>query len=277
MLLLSLLTLALAAEGPVVYAEVGGHALTLDVWRPEGEGPHPGVLILHGGGWKYGDLYENVEPQARAAAAAGLVAVSANYRLSTEAIWPAQVDDVGCALRWVRAHAGELALDPDRIGVVGHSAGGHLALMLAEEPERPAPAGCPSQAGAEVQAAASIAGPSDLRAFYEATRWWGRKMARELLGLSPSASRRRLARALSSASPAERVDAQGPPVLQVVGAEDPLVPPSVIHAYDQRLQAAGRESAVQEIPGGGHNDVNRVELWLPWMLDVLNDAPRGPG
>lgn len=259
--------MARAAEGPVVYATVDGRALTLDTWRPQGPGPHPGVLLIHGGGWKYGDLYDGVAEQARAAAAAGPVVVSASYRPSTEAHWPAQRDDVACALRWTRAHAAELDLDPARMAAVGHSAGGQLALTLAEAPEQEPPAWCESHADGALQAVVSLAGPSDMAVFYEKSAWWGRKMARELLNL-PVGSRR-LATALAGASPLNLVDAAGPPVLQVVGGADALVPGEVAASFDAALRGVGRSSEVVTVPGAGHNDVNRVDLWLPWVLEKL--------
>jgi acetyl esterase/lipase len=261
-----LLPLALAAEGPITYAEPDHHPLTLDRWLPATPGPHPGVLLIHGGGWKYGDLYHGVSEQAAAAAGAGLVVVSPNYRLSTEARWPAQLDDVACALRWMKAHSAELDLDPARIAVVGHSAGGQLALMLAEAPELAPPGWCPSQADGEVQAAVSLAGPSDFSTFYADTIWWGRRMARELLGLRPSQV---TPEALAQASPLRLVDASGPPVLQVVGGADPLVPGAVAASYDAALRRVGRASEIQTVPEAGHNDVNRVDLWLDWALGHL--------
>lgn len=261
-----LLPLALAAEGPVTYAEPDHHPLTLDRWLPQTPGPHPGVLLIHGGGWKYGDLYHGISEQAVAAAARGLVVVSPNYRLSTEARWPAQRDDVACALRWMKAQAAELDLDPARIAVVGHSAGGQLALTLAEAPELAPPAWCPSQADGAVAAAVSLAGPSDFATFYADTEWWGRKMARELLGLRRAAV---TPEALAQASPLSWVDAAGPPVLQVVGEVDPLVPGAVAASYDAALRRVGRDSQVRTVPEAGHNDVNRVGLWLDWVLQRL--------
>ncbi len=258
--LLSGLMLAQAAEGPTIYSIVDGHRLTLDVWRPEGPGPHGGVLLIHGGGWKYGDLYEGLTEQAQAAAAAGLVVVSANYRLSSEAPWPAQREDLSAALAWTRAHAASLDLDPDRIAAVGHSAGGQLALMLSE---------APFQADGALAAVVSLAGPSDLALFYAETSWWGRKMTRELLNLPVRAGVQRASDALNGASPLTYVHAHGPPVLQVVGGEDPLVPGVVAASFDQALRAAGRSSEVLIVPGAGHNDVNRVDLWLPWVLRQL--------
>lgn len=270
MFALLLLSRALAAEGPVVYAERDGRPLTLQVWSPQGDGLHAGVLLLHGGGWKYGDLTEGVEDQARAAAAAGLVAVSANYRLSTEAVWPAQIDDAACALRWMRTNAAALSLDPQRVAVVGHSAGGHLALMLAEDPERAGD--CPLPADA-VAAVASLAGPSDFARFYSSTLWWGRKMARELLGWTRAQGWRAEAATFADVSPLSFIDPEGPPVLQVVGGEDPLVPGAVAASFDAALRAAGRDSVVRTVPDAGHNDLNNAEIWLPWVLRELGLTP----
>ena len=257
-----LLSIALAAEGPITYAQVDGRALTLDRWLPDRPGPHPGVLLIHGGGWKYGDLYHGITESAVAAAAAGLVVVSPNYRLSTEALWPAQRDDVACALRWMKVHADELDLDPTRIAAVGHSAGGQLALMLAEAPELGPPAWCDSQADGQVQAAVSMAGPSDMVTFYADTLRFGRRVTRDLLGLS---CRRVTPQALEKASPLSWVDAAGPPVLQVVGGTDALVPGVVAASYDAALRRVGRESLVVTVPDAGHNDINRADLWLDWV------------
>lgn len=266
---LMMLGLAWGAEGPTVYATVGGQALTLDVWEPAGAGPHPGVMLIHGGGWKYGDLYEGLREQAEAAAAAGLVVVSPNYRRSTEAVWPAQREDVACALRWMKGHADSLGLDPGRIAAVGHSAGGQLALTLGEAPELEPPAWCEAHADGALAAVVSLAGPADMEVFYQETLWWGRKMARELLGLSPLVSERAAAEATRAASPKRWVGPDGPAVLQVVGGEDQLVPGAVAASFDATLRAAGRSSEVRTVPEAGHNDVNRVELWLPWVLERL--------
>ena len=109
----------------------GNRDLKADLFIPPGnEKERPAIVIVHGGGWREGD-----EKQLRGygilLAREGFVCICTSYRLSTEAPWPAQIQDVNCAIRYMKANSKELALDPDRIGVTGNSAGGHLSLMSA--------------------------------------------------------------------------------------------------------------------------------------------------
>jgi len=98
--------------------------------------PRPGIVVIHGGGWLEGDkssftLHKyGVPGNIEDFAALGFVAVTINYRLSGEAPFPAALEDCRCAVRWLRAHAGDYNLDPKHIGAYGNSAGGHLALLL---------------------------------------------------------------------------------------------------------------------------------------------------
>jgi acetyl esterase/lipase/quercetin dioxygenase-like cupin family protein len=120
------------AEENLVYSSRSGRNLHCDLFRPvsRGEAPLPAVLLLHGGGWRSGDKSQAV-PMAQFLAGRGYVAVAMEYRLSGEARFPAAVLDVRGAIRWLRAHAGETGIDPDRIALVGSSAGGTLAALVA--------------------------------------------------------------------------------------------------------------------------------------------------
>ena len=115
----------------VVYAADGGRRLLLDIYMPVGTTPgvHPGVLIIHGGGWRSGDRMQEA-PMAMALAMHGYVAVTADYRLSPESRYPTGVYDLKAALRWMHAHAPEFAIDPLHIATLGGSAGGTLAALL---------------------------------------------------------------------------------------------------------------------------------------------------
>jgi acetyl esterase/lipase len=105
-------------------------AQKLDIYLPDGEAPFPVVLWIHGGGWARGDkALQQSDPQMTLLNR-GYAIVSVNYRFSDEAIFPAQIHDVKAALRWIRAHAEEYQLDPNRIAAWGSSAGGHLAALL---------------------------------------------------------------------------------------------------------------------------------------------------
>lgn len=115
----------------IVYTAHGYRHLSLDLFTPEdqGKGPFPGILIIHGGGWRSGNRTQEI-PMARELAAHGYVAAVVEYRLSAEAQYPAGVHDLKAAIRWMRAHAQEHMIDTARIGVMGGSAGGTLAALL---------------------------------------------------------------------------------------------------------------------------------------------------
>lgn len=117
------------AREDVVYATTGGAELRLDLYRPAGDGPFPAVLVIHGGGWDTGDRTME-RPFAKRLAAAGFITVPVSYRLGPAGKFPNALHDLKSAVRWLRAHATELAIDPGAIGAVGGSAGGQLAAML---------------------------------------------------------------------------------------------------------------------------------------------------
>jgi acetyl esterase/lipase len=123
----------------IAYRE-GNDAWKLDLAMPKerGDAPRPAIVYIHGGGWTKGDKRGKGIGAVLDYAAKGYVCISVNYRLDVDK--KACVEDVKCATRWLRAHAEEYNLDPDRIGAAGNSSGGHLALMLAV---------CPASAGLE--------------------------------------------------------------------------------------------------------------------------------
>ena len=114
----------------VVYGQGSGHDLKLDLYIPEGKGPFPGIMIVHGGGWVAGTK-ESFRPTARKLTASGFVVANVEYRLAQEALFPGAVEDCKAAVRWLRSHAAEIHLNPAFIGGVGASAGGHLVAMVA--------------------------------------------------------------------------------------------------------------------------------------------------
>jgi acetyl esterase/lipase len=157
----------------VVYASPGGRDLHLDLYLPdETTGPLPIVMFIHGGGWIFGDK-EMSRDAASYLAGEGFAAATIEYRLSNERIYPAAVDDSKAAVRWLRANASTFGGDPDRLGVVGTSAGGQLAALLAVTPDISHFAEGDDSPGVsvEVQAVVPVAAPVDMVAQDQVDPW----------------------------------------------------------------------------------------------------------
>jgi acetyl esterase/lipase len=120
----------------IEYARPGGVSVRLDAFVPDGAGPFPTVIMVHGGVWNAGDKsggrsHGYMAPMDGPLARAGFAWFEINYRLSTKYPYPACIDDVEAAIRWVKAHAAEYHVDPRRIALAGESAGGHLVDLAA--------------------------------------------------------------------------------------------------------------------------------------------------
>jgi len=114
----------------------GGRQLMARIYQPQGAGPFPTVLDLHGGGWRRKDRFAE-EPMDRAIAASGVVVVAIDLRLSDEAPYPASVQDANYGVRWLKSRAAEWNGDPWKIGIYGSSSGGHVAQLLTMRPGDP--------------------------------------------------------------------------------------------------------------------------------------------
>jgi acetyl esterase len=128
-----LIALPLAAElrTDIEFAKPGGVPLTLDAWVPEGNGPFPTVIIVHGGGWVNGTKTSYVPPLFEPLSKGGFAWFTINYRLAPQYPHPAALEDVNAAIRWVKKNAKTYKADPNRIALVGESAGGHLVSLAA--------------------------------------------------------------------------------------------------------------------------------------------------
>lgn len=269
-------------ERDVPYAGTDNPRQRLDVYLPERAGAArpagstrptglPVIVFIHGGGWSGGDKFAGAAqllPLLRSGEYAG---VSVGYRLSGEAKWPAQGNDVKAAIRFVRANAGRYGLDPDRIAVMGRSAGGHLALYLGTTGDDPALAGDVGEdrgVSTRVKCVVNYFGVADLS--FVGRRGAGANLdAAESRLFEGDAEARRAASV--QASPALHVDAGDAPTLTIHGDRDPTVPYTQGVQIHDALKAAGVESYLVTVRGGGHGDFgaaanDRVEAFLAKQL-----------
>lgn len=241
--------LGVRLERDVPYATVGAdRALKLDLYVPENaEGKLPLVVWVHGGGWRGGSKNGN---RAAQLATRGYVTASVEYRLSDEAKFPAQIEDCKAAIRWLRAHASKYHIDPDRVGVWGSSAGGHLVALLGTAGDEARwDVGAHLDQSSRVQAVCDFCGPADLLAILPDARATDPDNAVALLLGGPVAEKREAAR---DASPTSYVTKDDPPFLICHGTEDRVVPMRQSEQLHEALKTAGVPSTLVKVEKAGH-------------------------
>ena len=227
----------------------------LDIYVPDvPTAPRPLLVWIHGGGWFSGD---KALPPGMGTLLRGYDLASINYRLSNEAIFPAQIYDCKSAIRFLRAHAREFDIDPTRIGAWGESAGGQLASLLGTTNGRAEyePLGASLGGSSAVQAVCDWFGPSD---FVHNPQFHGFTIRAESLLFgsmnSPNSTQEMLAEEMF-ASPAQQVGhAPLVPFLIMHGELDPYVPVQQSEVLYQKLRAAGAPARLVIIPKGGHGN-----------------------
>ncbi|MDC3960007.1 alpha/beta hydrolase [Polyangium jinanense] len=289
---LSLVAIALMScaqapvEGAITYAEAptpkGKHRLTLDIRVPEGPGPFPTVVFIHGGGWMFGDL-STFRDAIQNVANRGFVGVTINYRLANESNdegdalspWPAQIQDVRCALRWLSANAVPFKIDTGRVATAGDSAGGHLAMMAgyAQTDPKFEPTWCPHEESVAVRAVVSFYGANDLAAVYDTTEeWWVRVYMTRWLDLPDGASVTDYAAQFADANPLSYLRT-GPkiPSLILQGTADTIVPPQTQRGFMAAAEGADQDVSIEYLEDVGHGldaieASNRAIDWLSTRL-----------
>ncbi|MBE3143302.1 MAG: alpha/beta hydrolase [Planctomycetes bacterium] len=234
----------------IVYNNVEGQELMLDIARPAKGGPFPTVMFIFGGGFTRGsrkDWYAQVVDAAQR----GYVGVAVDHRLTSvrgdsgrpKYPFPAQIYDVKCAVRWLRANAGKYAIDVDHIGIVGYSSGGMLSLLLALTDVNDGLEGaCLENYSSSVQAAVNIAGPVDLVMNYQ----FYPSYMELLLGGSPVQVPDRY----TAASPITYIGGENAPILSLCGSEDPML--FQLKLLDDQMKAVGSTHTLIVIQGIGH-------------------------
>jgi acetyl esterase/lipase len=245
-------------ERSVVYGVVAGEPLLLDVYRSlRGMEPRPAVVLIHGGGMWTGSRADMEQP-AQQLARAGYVAFSVDYRLVNAAAgrhrWPAQLDDVQRAVRWVRANAADYGIDAMRVGAYGWSVGGQLAALLGTRDTRDASAPLASYPS-RVACVVDLAGDVDLTAYTQPPALYE---VVALLGGTPQEVPERY----RDASPLSWIDGRTAPFLVVHGTQDDVVPIEQSRRLVAVLRAAGVDVQFVELAGTGHDDMGWARVGL---------------
>lgn len=260
----------------VVYSQIPGfRSLRLDMYLPsDTTALHPMVMYIHGGGWQNGHsrqsgAFEDWPATLAMIASRGYVVTSINYRLGGEAVFPAAIQDVKTALRWLRAHADEYGIDKDKFLVWGASAGGHLAALAGTscgiaELE---PVNLPDELAAESDCVQATIG------------WYG---IYDLSGMGQGGGPGGyFAGQLKEASPATYVDESDGAFLLIHGSEDPVINFQQAIDFNDLLKANNVQSSVHIIQGVAHSyigeaaedtksaSIQALEMALEFMDDVL--------
>ena len=235
------------------YRSIEDASLFLDIHRPEMEADVPCVAYFHGGGWARGSRKDNVEERLERVAAQGIAVVSVSYRFADVATYPAQLEDAGAALVWLRQNGADYGLRTERIGTWGASAGGWIALMLA----------LTGPAAERADAACAWFPPTDLTMVAIEREAAGLSLPPFMLGrelpdaeanlLGLSSVGDNLALALRASPLTHAREARGP-ILLVHGDADGMINVAQSMALHRALLEAGNDSQLLVIPGANHED-----------------------
>ncbi len=243
----------------IVYGTGGGRELQADLYLPaEPAAAHiPAVVYVHGGGWRGGDRTQ-FSRHAISMARHDFAGLCISYRFSQEARYPAAVEDANCAVRFLRGFADELGVDPDRIGIAGGSAGGHLAAMVSTTcgTARLEGTGGHGDFSSDVQAYCGFNPVLDMRGMLE------NPGVEAFLGGSPHEVGKEV---YEDASPICHVDEHTPPTLLLHGNADTTVPYEQSVQFRDAVLAAGGQAELFTADGAGHAFFNRD----PWFEPTL--------
>jgi len=255
----------------VEYGKGGEKSLRLDLYMPADlEKPAPGLIFIHGGGWEQGNRNDYRYYTVRYAKR-GYVVATISYRFSNEAPYPAAVQDAKCAVRWMRANAAQYHVDPDRIAVIGGSAGAHLSMMVGYSSDVPELEGDGGHAGvsSRVQVVVDIYGPTDLACPEAREMGVVKKFLKKSYDEAPGL--------YEQASPIKHLTKDDPPTLVVHGTIDDLVPVWQSDVLVDELKALGIPVVYEKYEGWPHTmdvalDVNRR---LQWAMNKFLDKHLG--
>ncbi len=241
------------AHRDLAYVENGHERHKLDLFVPQnGDAPLPLIIWIHGGGWQNGSK-EGCPPLRGGYTERGYAVASINYRLSGHATFPAQIEDCKAAIRWLRANAGNYHLDPQRFGVWGSSAGGHLVALVGTSGDvEQFDAGSSKEVSSRVQAVCDYYGPTDFTVFVTTPGYESHAAAHspeaKLIGGAVMENKDKAAKV----NPITYVSADDPPFLIVHGDQDKTVPLNQSRLLYEALTKTGVSAHFHTIKGAGH-------------------------
>lgn len=247
---------AVMAQRPLelTYATVADRELKLDLYQPAGAAgqPAPTIVWVHGGAWRAGS--KDQVPVLHWLQC-GYAIASVEYRLSPEARFPAQVHDIKAAIRFLRAHAAQHQLDPQRFAIAGASAGGHLAALVGVSGGVKTLEGSigrhPDQSSS-VQAIVSFYGASNLHSILSQSTPHGLSVRVPALQLLLGGQPQQQPELARLASPVAHVDAQDPPLWLIHGNADPQMPPEQSDELEKAYREQSLRVSLDIVPGGKH-------------------------
>jgi acetyl esterase len=266
------------SQDGILYGTADGQPLTMDYYAPKGAGPHPIAILIHGGGYRRGDAKAGSEAYvADFLAPAGYAVFSINYRLAPKYPYPYMVQDTQRAIRYLRYHAHEWNADPNKIALIGGSAGGFLSNMagLLDSGANPGAADPVDRQSAKVQAVVSLYAQSSfefvpLNADVHSL-------------LDPLIAQKGEKEAIREASPITYVHKGDPPFLEILGDKDEYIPFSEATNLQAALHKVHVRCDIIRIPGGKHgtggwHKLAGVPDWERQMTEWLNARlhHRGP-
>ena len=269
------------AERNIAYVVNGHERHVLDLFVPDkAEGPLPLMIWIHGGGWQNGSK-ERCLPLRKGYAERGYAVASINYRLSGHATFPAQIEDCKAAIRWLRAHAEEYNIDPDRFGVWGSSAGGHLVALVGTSGDvKEFDVGGNLEPSSRVQAVCDYYGPTDFKVFVTTPGYEKHGDANSPEAKLIGGVVRENEDKASRLNPITYVTKDDPPFLIVHGDEDRTVPINQSRLLFESLKAAGVNVHFHTIHGAGHGrpgfDAPEIETMVLAFFDthLKSKSPR---
>lgn len=222
----------------IEFTRAGDVSLTLDAWIPEGKGPFPTVIVVHGGGWEAGDKQTFVKPLFEPLRNSGFTWFTINYRLAPKYPFPACTDDAMRAVEWVKANAKQYKVNPRKIALMGESAGGHIVAYV----------GARGRGKTKVAAVVDFYGPHDLLR-REKQRGLSKNL-KQLLHVEEMTAVTE--RKLTEASPITYVHGKMPPFLFIHGTNDQAVPYEQSPLMCEKMKAVGAVCEVYTVQGAPH-------------------------